>query len=64
MVIRNQAYKYETKFQGLYEIIQSWMKRTVTIKTGAVTDRINICRLKPYNNPEVEWDIHLQRILT
>ena len=51
---RNQAYKYETLFQGLYEIIQTWMNGTVTIQTGAVTARLNIHRLKPYNNPEVE----------
>ena len=27
----NQAYKYETPFQGQYEIIQMWTNVTVTI---------------------------------
>ena len=41
MVRRNQAYKYKTQFQGLYEIIQMWTNGTVTIQTGAVTARLN-----------------------
>ena len=31
MVRRNQAYKYETPFQGPYEIIQMWKNGTVII---------------------------------
>ena len=54
MIIMNQAYKYETPFQGLHEIIQTWKNRTSAIQTDAVTARLNIRRLKPYNNPEVE----------
>ena len=64
MVRRNQAYKYKTQFQGLYEIIQMWTNGTVTIQTGAVPARLNIRPLKPYNNPEVGRDIHIQIILT
>ena len=64
MVRRNQAYKYRTPFQGPYEIIQTWTNGTVTIKTGAVTSKLNIRRIKPYNNSEVEEAIHLRRILT
>ena len=54
MVRMNQYYKYKTLFQGPYEIIQVRTNRTVTIQTGAVTARLNIRFLKPYNNPEVE----------
>ena len=32
MVRKNQAYKYETAFQGVYEIIQTWTNGTFTIK--------------------------------
>ena len=54
MVRRNRDYKYETPLKGLYEIIQTWTNGSVTIQTGAVTSRLNICCLKPYNNLEVE----------
>ena len=54
MFRRNQAYKYEIPFQGTYEIIQMWTNITITIQTGMVTAKLNVCRLKPYNNPEVE----------
>ena len=45
----NQAYKYETLFQGTYEIFQTWTNRAVTVRTGAVTSTLNICYIKPYN---------------
>ena len=51
LVRRNQAYKYETLFQGPYEIIQMWTNGTVDKRTGAVTARLNIRRIKPYNGP-------------
>ena len=54
MVRRDQAYKNETPFKGSYEIIQTCINITVTIQTGAVIARLNLGRLKPYNNPEVE----------
>ena len=49
----NQAYKYETPFQGPYAIIQTWRNGTVTIKMGTVTSRLNIFRIKPYYSQEI-----------
>ena len=54
MVRRNQAYKYEAPFQGPYEIVQAWTNITLTIQTGAVTDRINVPHRKPYHNPDLD----------
>ena len=54
MVRINKDYKYETTFQGPYEIVQNWKNRTVTIQAGAVTARLNIRLIKPYNSTEVE----------
>ena len=54
MVRRNQDYKHETKFKGLYEIIQAWTNGTVTIQRGAVTSRINIRCIKPYQNSHLD----------
>ena len=34
VVRRNQAYKYETPFQGLYEIVQVWKKRNCFYTNG------------------------------
>ena len=58
MVRRNQTYKCEAPFQSPYEIIQTWTNGTVTIQTGAVKAR-KYTPLKPYNNLEVDLDIHL-----
>ena len=61
VMIRNKAaYKYETPFKDLYEIFQMWTNGTVTLWMGAVTTRINIHRIKPYNNIDVEWLSPLQ----
>ena len=50
-IIRNNAsFKYETTFKGMYEIVQTWTNRTVTLKMGAVTTRIKIQRINPYRN--------------
>ena len=54
LVRRNQAYKYETPFQGPYGIIQTWTNGTVTIRTDAVTARLNIRYINTYDSPEVE----------
>ena len=52
--IKKSAYKYKTLFKGPYEKFQTLTNRTVTLRTGAVTTRINICRIKPYNNSNIE----------
>ena len=49
MTRTKSAYKYETPYRGPYEIVQTWTNDTVTIRTGAVTMRINIRNIKPYN---------------
>ena len=45
------AYKYETPFRG---IVQTWTNGTVTLRTGAVTHRVNIRNIKPYNDADIE----------
>ena len=54
LVRKNQAYKYETPFQIPYENFQTWTNGTVNIQKGAVTDRLNIRCIKPYDSPEIE----------
>ena len=56
MIGNTSAYKDETPFKGLHEIIQTWTNRTATLRTGAVTTKSNICRIKPYNNNAEEVD--------
>ena len=53
MVRGKNVLKYETPFKGPYEMIQTWSSGTVTIQTGAITDRLNIRRVKPYKIMEV-----------
>ena len=48
------AYKYETLYKGPYDIFQTWNNGIIAIPTVAVTMRINICNIKPYNNTDVE----------
>ena len=54
MVRRNQDYKYITPFQDPYEIVQTWMNRTVTIRRDVVTARLHVRRIKPYDIPEIQ----------
>ena len=48
------AYKYKTPFRGPCKIIHTWENGTVTLRTGAITHRINILNIKPYNDADVE----------
>ena len=48
------VYKYRTPYRGPYEIVNTWKNGTVTLRIGAVTMRINIHNIKPYNTPMVE----------
>ena len=41
------AYKYETPFRCPYEIIRTCKSGTVTLRTGTVTNRINVRNIKP-----------------
>ena len=54
MTKMRSAYKYETPFRGPYEIFRTQANRTVTLQTGAFTQRINIRSIKPYNDADVE----------
>ena len=54
MVRGKNDFKYETLFKVPYDIVQMWKKRTVTIKTGAVADILNIRCVNPYNSLEVD----------
>ena len=53
MIKYRSACKYETPFRGLYEIVQTWKNGTVTLRMVAVTHRINIRNIKPYNDADV-----------
>ena len=48
------AYKYETPFRGPYEVVQKCTNGTFTLRTGAVTHRVNIRNIKTYNDAIVE----------
>ena len=64
ITVRKKDFKYETPFKGPYDIVQTWTNGTVLIQALLITDRLNIRRIKPYNSPEVDLYIHLQRLLT
>ena len=54
MTITKSAYRYETPYRVPYEIFKTWTNGTITLRMGAVTMRLNIRNIKPYNNPIVE----------
>ena len=53
LIRKNIDFKYKKTFKGPYEIVQTFKSGTVNIQTGAVTFRINIRRINPYNALEV-----------
>ena len=48
------VYQYKTLCRGHYEIFRTCTNGKFTLQTGAVTHRINICNIKPYNYVDVE----------
>ena len=40
--------KLDCQNKGPHEIVQVYVYRTVQIKYGEVTERINICRITPF----------------
>ena len=54
MTKMSSVYKYKTPFRVPYEFFWRWKNGTVTLLTGAVTHRINVCNIKPYNYADVE----------
>ena len=42
------VFKYKTPFKGSYETVQKLTNVSVTLQMGAVTTRLNICRINPY----------------
>ena len=48
------AYIYKTPYGCTYKIVQTWKSGTVTLIIGAVTMRINIRNINPYNTPNVQ----------
>ena len=46
MMDSKSAFKYRTPFKGPYEIFQTWKNGSVTLRTGAVTTRLNIICIK------------------
>ena len=54
MTLTKSAYKYKTLYRGLYKIFQTWTNGTVTLRMVAVTIRLNILNIEPYNTSVVE----------
>jgi hypothetical protein len=48
VLLEKDSCKYECSRQGPYKITKVYTNGTVTIKKGAVYERINIRRLQPY----------------
>ena len=50
LLVRNKnSNKYEEPYVGPYPITQVWTNGNVTIRRGAVQERINIRLIKPYH---------------
>ena len=54
MTRTKSSFKYETPYRVMYKIVQTWTNRTVTLRIGTVTTRINIRNIRPYNTHIVE----------
>ena len=54
MTLTKSAFKYKTPYRVPYKKFQMWTNGNVTLIMGAVTTRINIRNIKPYNTPVVE----------
>ena len=50
-------YKYKTLFKGPCEVFQTWTSRTVTLRTGEVTNIINTRNIKTYNDSDGEYHV-------
>ena len=50
MLTNNVTQKYETSYNGPFEIIWCWSNGTVTLKYGAIKIGRNIRHIKPYTN--------------
>ena len=48
MLHKGTNFKYEQPYTGPHEIIETFTNGTVSLKVGAVTDQVNICRIHPY----------------
>ena len=53
-------FKYETLFKGPYNFFQMWKNGSVKLKMAAVTTRVNICRIKTYENNTEEANVFNQ----
>ena len=64
MTLTKSEYKYETPYRGPYEIVQTQTNGTVTLRMGAVTMRLNIRIIKPYNTQIAEERYPTQEVYT
>ena len=48
MLVNNTAFKYETQYNGPFEIIKCWDNVTFILKCGETNIKYNICHIKPY----------------
>ena len=57
MIRIKSVYKYNTSFKVPYEIVQTWTKTSVALRTVAVTTKVSIRCIKPYNNIREEMNV-------
>ena len=55
-----KVYRYETPFRGPYEKFQTGTNGTVTLHMRAVTAKMDILCIKPYNKTDAEFRNPLQ----
>ena len=59
MFTNNATYKYETPYNGPFEIIQCCTNGTVTLQCGEIKIRHNISRINPYTSDTNVEDINI-----
>ena len=56
MLTRHTSYRYDIPYNGPFVITQCFTNGTVNLKCGALKNRYNICRIKPYKpDTKVEY---------
>ena len=59
MITDNSAFKYETQYNGTFEITQCFTNGTVILQCDTTKIRHSICRIKPYTSDiNVEYIKH------
>ena len=58
MLNRKSVYKYETPYNGLYEITQYWNNGKVAFQIGATQIWYNIRHMKPNKSKKNVYNVH------